>query len=94
MRKAKRIGRYAEDNTLGRAWRNRPKYFIPIHGEYRHLILHARLAEQVGIPKENILVAENGQVIEFAQNGGRVGESVLTGRVFIDGKGIGDVGRL
>ena len=71
----------------------RPKYFIPIHGEYRHLILHARLAEQVGIPKENILVAENGQVIEFAENVGRVGESVLTGRVFIDGKGIGDVGR-
>ena len=71
----------------------RPKYFIPIHGEYRHLILHARLAEQVGIPKENILVTENGQVIEFAENSGRVGESVLTGRVFIDGKGIGDVGR-
>ncbi len=71
----------------------RPKYFIPIHGEYRHLILHARLAEQVGIQKENILVAENGQVIEFAKNSGRIGESVLTGRVFIDGKGIGDVGR-
>jgi len=71
----------------------RPKYFIPIHGEYRHLILHARLAEQVGIPKENILVVENGQVIEFTENGGRAGESVLTGRVFIDGKGIGDVGR-
>ena len=71
----------------------RPKYFIPIHGEYRHLILHARLAEQVGIPKENILVVENGQVIEFDENGGRVRENVLTGRVFIDGKGIGDVGR-
>ncbi|MBW2574717.1 MAG: ribonuclease J [Deltaproteobacteria bacterium] len=71
----------------------RPKYFIPIHGEYRHLILHARLAEQVGIPKENILVTENGQVIEFTENSARVGESVLTGRVFIDGKGIGDVGR-
>ncbi|MGB2928910.1 MAG: ribonuclease J, partial [Desulfobacterales bacterium] len=71
----------------------RPKYFIPIHGEYRHLILHARLAEQVGIPKENILVVENGQVIEFDENGGRVRENVLTGRVLIDGKGIGDVGR-
>jgi ribonuclease J len=71
----------------------RPKYFIPIHGEYRHLILHARLAEQVGIIKENILVVENGQVIEFDENGGRVRENVLTGRVFIDGKGIGDVGR-
>jgi ribonuclease J len=71
----------------------RPKYFIPIHGEYRHLILHARLAEQAGIPKENILVVENGQVIEFVENGGRVRENVLTGRVLIDGKGIGDVGR-
>jgi ribonuclease J len=71
----------------------RPKYFIPIHGEYRHLILHARLAEQVGILKENILVVENGQVIEFDENGGGVRENILTGRVFIDGKGIGDVGR-
>ncbi|MBW1957761.1 MAG: ribonuclease J [Deltaproteobacteria bacterium] len=71
----------------------RPKYFIPIHGEYRHLILHARLAEQVGIPKENILVVENGQVIGFGENGGSIQENVLTGRVFIDGKGIGDVGR-
>jgi ribonuclease J len=71
----------------------RPKYFIPIHGEYRHLILHARLAEQVGIPKENILVVENGQVIEFSENGGSIGEKILTGRVLIDGKGVGDVGR-
>lgn len=71
----------------------KPKYFIPIHGEYRHLILHARLAEQVGISKENVLLAENGQIIEFDENGGRVQDSVSTGRVLIDGKGIGDVGR-
>lgn len=71
----------------------RPKYFIPIHGEYRHLILHARLAAQVGILKENVLLAENGQVIEFDENGGRVRDSVITGRVLIDGKGVGDVGR-
>ena len=71
----------------------KPKYFIPIHGEYRHLILHARLAEQVGISKENILLAENGQIIEFDKNGGRVRDSVFTGRVLIDGKGVGDVGR-
>ena len=71
----------------------RPKYFIPIHGEYRHLILHSRLAEQVGISKENVLLAENGQVIEFDENRGRVGDSVMTGRVLIDGKGVGDVGR-
>ncbi len=71
----------------------RPRYFIPIHGEYRHLILHARLAGQVGIPKERILLAENGQIIEFDKTGGRVRGTVPTGRIFIDGKGIGDVGR-
>jgi ribonuclease J len=71
----------------------RPKYFIPIHGEYRHLVLHSRLAEQVGIVKENILLAENGQIIEFDENGGRVQDSIVTGRVLIDGKGVGDVGR-
>ena len=71
----------------------KPKYFIPIHGEFRHLILHARLAEQVGILNQNILLAENGQVIEFDENGGRVQGSVMTGRVLIDGKGVGDVGR-
>ena len=71
----------------------RPKYFIPIHGEYRHLILHTRLAEEMGIRKENILLAENGQIIEFDKSGGKVHGTVSTGRVFIDGKGIGDVGK-
>ncbi len=71
----------------------RPKYFIPIHGEFRHLVLHSRLAKQVGIAEENILLAENGQIIEFDENGGRIQDNVCTGRVLIDGKGIGDVGR-
>ena len=71
----------------------RPKYFIPIHGEYRHLFLHARLAQQMGIPPERVLLAENGQIIEFDAAGGRVKDSVMTGRVLIDGKGVGDVGR-
>ena len=70
-----------------------PKYFIPIHGEYRHLMLHARLAEQVGIPSDKVLIAENGQIVEFDKNGGRVRDKVPTGRVLIDGKGVGDVGR-
>ena len=70
-----------------------PQYFIPVHGEYRHLILHARLAEGVGIPKENILLAENGQIVEFDKNGGRLNGRVPTGRVLVDGKGVGDVGR-
>ena len=71
----------------------KPKYFIPIHGEYRHLILHARLAEEVGIAVDHILLAENGQIVEFDRNGGRVAGQIDTGRVLVDGKGIGDVGR-
>jgi len=71
----------------------KPEYFIPIHGEYRHLVLHSRLAEECGIAKEKILLAQNGQVIEFDENGGRLNGSVPTGRILIDGKGVGDVGR-
>ena len=70
-----------------------PQYVIPIHGEYRHLILHSRLAKEVGIPEENILLADNGQIVEFDKNGGRINGRVPTGRVLIDGKGVGDVGR-
>jgi ribonuclease J len=71
----------------------RPKFFIPVHGEYRHLILHSRLARENGIPEERILLAENGQIIEFDRAGGRLNGHILTGRILIDGKGIGDVGR-
>ena len=71
----------------------RPRYFVPIHGEYRHLILHGRLARQVGIAAENVLLAEDGQVIQFDEHGAAVHERVPTGRLLVDGKGIGDVGR-
>lgn len=71
-----------------------PDYFIPIHGEYRHLFHHAQLAEEVGIPKDQVLLAENGQIIEFDENGGRINGEISTGRILVDGKGIGDVGRL
>ena len=70
----------------------RPRYFVPIHGEYRHLVLHARLAMDMGIAKENIFLVENGQSIEFDGNA-RLQERVDTGRILIDGKGIGDVGK-
>jgi ribonuclease J len=70
-----------------------PLHFIPIHGEYRHLILHGRLAQQTGIKRENIHIVQNGQVIEFDDHKVKRHESVITGRVMIDGKGIGDVGR-
>ncbi|MDA3894686.1 MAG: ribonuclease J [Desulfobacteraceae bacterium] len=71
-----------------------PDYFIPIHGEYRHLFHHAQLAEEVGIPKDQVLLAENGQIIEFDKSGGRINGEISTGRILVDGKGIGDVGRL
>ncbi len=72
----------------------RPKYFIPVHGEYRHLVLHARLASRL-IPQENVIIAEDGDVVEFAPEGGfvRAGR-VESGRVFVDGKGVGDVGEM
>lgn len=71
-----------------------PAYFIPIHGEYRHLFHHAQLAEETGIPKERVLLAENGQIINFDQNKGQISGNIQTSRILIDGKGIGDVGRL
>ncbi len=70
-----------------------PTYFMPIHGEYRHLVQHARLAEQTGIDKDHILLAQNGQVITFSAEGAAVREPIATGRLLIDGKGVGDVGR-
>ncbi len=71
----------------------RPEYFIPVHGEYRHLILHSRLARQAGLADENILVVENGQIICVDEKGVRAYGDVAIGRVLVDGKGIGDVGR-
>ncbi len=71
----------------------KPRYFIPVHGEYRHLVLHARLAEEVGVAGDRTLLAEDGQIIEFDETGGRIKGNVTTGRVLIDGKGVGDVGR-
>lgn len=71
-----------------------PDYFIPIHGEYRHLYLHAQLAEEVGVPPHRVLLAENGQVIAFDETGGRICDTIATSRILVDGKGIGDVGRL
>ncbi len=70
----------------------KPKYFIPIHGEYRHLVYHSRLAEKIGIPKENIFILENGEALEISDIGAAKNGRVNSGRVFIDGKGVGDVG--
>lgn len=71
----------------------RPKYFVPIHGDYRHLVAHAKLATELGIPTSNIFLVENGQMLEFDDKGGRIAnEKVQTGEVMIDGLGVGDVG--
>jgi ribonuclease J len=69
----------------------RPRYFMPIHGEYRHLVAHAKLGRKGGIPAENIFVLENGDVLRLDEEGARKDGKVTAGRVFIDGKGIGDV---
>lgn len=71
----------------------KPRFFMPVHGEYRHLVLHSRLAQQMGIPEDNQILAQNGQVIEMSENGFKIRDSICAGRVLIDGKGIGDVGR-
>lgn len=70
----------------------KPKYFIPMHGEYRHLKHHADLASSMGIPDENIFVIENGNVVTFKQGKGQLGRGVSAGAMFVDGLGIGDIG--
>ncbi|TAM76470.1 ribonuclease J [bacterium] len=70
----------------------RPKYFIPVHGEYRMLVSHARLAERAGVAPENAFVVENGDVVEFtASEAGKIGKT-YGGNVLVDGSGVGDVG--
>ncbi|GMR05062.1 MAG: ribonuclease J [Thermodesulfobacteriota bacterium] len=70
----------------------KPRFFVPVHGEYRHLVLHARLAESVGIPEKNVLIAEDGDVVELTEDSAQISGKVSTGKVFVDGKGVGDVG--
>ncbi len=69
----------------------RPRYFMPVHGEYRHLAFHAQLAEKVGIPRENIFILENGDILEITEEGARKNGKVNSGMVFIDGRGVGGV---
>jgi ribonuclease J len=70
----------------------RPRYFVPVGGEYRMLVLHGRLARELGMSEDNILVIENGQVLEFDESGVRRGVEVPGGYVYVDGLGVGDVG--
>ncbi|MDY2637590.1 MAG: ribonuclease J [Phascolarctobacterium sp.] len=72
----------------------RPQFFIPVHGEFRHLIKHANLAQSLGMPKENIVIAENGSVIEITKNSIGINGKVQAGKVLVDGLGVGDVGNI
>ncbi len=72
----------------------KPKFFIPVHGEARHLYQHKDLAEELGIPEENIFVTEIGDVVELTRNKGRIAGSVTAGSVMVDGSGVGDIGNV
>ena len=68
------------------------KYFMPVHGEYRHLSLHAKLAQSVGVPKENTFVMEDGDILEISSQTARITGKVSSGNVYVDGLSVGDVG--
>ena len=70
----------------------RPRYFVPIHGEYRHLVRHRRLAQDVGLPEAHCFILEDGDVLELTANSAQKTKPIQVGRVFVDGKGVGDVG--
>ncbi len=72
----------------------KPRYFMPVHGEYRHLKQHANLANKLGMPMENIFMMENGKVLELTSDSARINGSVTAGRVLVDGLGVGDVGNI
>jgi len=72
----------------------RPTYFLPIHGEYRQLILHAKLANSLGIPEDHIVIAEDGDIVEVAQDSITISGHVTCGNVFVDGLGVGDIGQI
>lgn len=72
----------------------KPKFFIPVHGEHRHLVLHKELAEKVGIPAQNSFVLSNGSVLELDSEKARISGTVPAGKILVDGLGVGDVGNI
>ncbi len=72
----------------------KPKYFIPAHGETRHLKIHAEIAQSMGTPRENIFILENGQILEFTKETANLGSTVQSGNILVDGLGVGDVGNI
>ncbi len=72
----------------------KPKYFLPVHGEYRHLKCHADIAASMGIPKDNIFILEIGKVLELTGDSAKINGAVPSGKVLVDGLGVGDVGNI
>ena len=72
----------------------RPKFFMPVHGEYRMLVKHSKLAQSLGMPKENVVIAENGSVVEVTKESVGINNKVTAGKVLVDGLGVGDVGNI
>jgi len=72
----------------------KPRFFIPVHGEYRHLKKHGELAMELGLPEKNLLIPENGDIIEIARNYIKKSGTAISGQVFVDGLGVGDVGNI
>ena len=70
----------------------KPKFFMPIHGEYRHLSLHSKLAQSVGIPQDNIFVLEDGDILELSPQAGKISGKISSGNVYVDGLSVGDIG--
>jgi len=70
----------------------KPKFFVPVHGEYRHLSFHAKLAQSVGIPKENTFILEDGDVLEISPQAGKITGKVSSSNVYVDGLSVGDIG--
>ena len=70
----------------------KPKYFMPMHGEYRHLQAHSRLAQSMGVPEENIFIGENGKVLEISKRSAKWNGTVPAGKVLVDGLSVGDIG--
>ena len=94
-------GRMAQTHVHGHATQEelklmlslvKPKFFVPVHGEYRHLSFHARLAHQVGIPEERIFTLEDGDILEIGANTAKKAGKVTSGNVYVDGLSVGDVG--
>ena len=72
----------------------KPKFFIPVHGEYKHLSAHREIAKQMGIPSKNIIMMDNGKMLELTQSSAKIVDTVPSGKILVDGLGVGDVGNI